>query len=145
MKKLFIYSLLASFFFITQVNAKENLFVQAKSKYDNKKLEDSKFLFQRNIVFNPKDAKSYLYLAKIYNSEKNEKEEIKNLKTALLLEPDNEEAVYMLIDIELKKSNFSEVKKLTENFKIICSTLCEKTETINKRLKNIEAKDELKQ
>ena len=145
MKKLFIYSLLASFFFITQVNAKENLFVQAKSKYDNKKLEDSKFLFQRNIVFNPKDAKSYLYLAKIYNSEKNEKEEIKNLKTALLLEPDNEEAFYMLIDIELKKSNFSEVKKLTENFKIICSTLCEKTETINKRLKNIEAKDELKQ
>ena len=145
MKKLFIYSLLASFFFITQVNAKENLFVQAKDKYDNKKLADSKFLFQRNIVFNPKDAKSYLYLAKIYNSEKNEKEEIKNLKTALLLEPDNEEAVYMLIDIELKKSNFSEVKKLTENFKIICSTLCEKTETINKRLKNIEAKDELKQ
>jgi len=145
MKKLFIYSLLASFFFITQVNAKENLFVQAKSKYDNKKLEDSKFLFQRNIVFNPKDAKSYLYLAKIYNSEKNEIEEIKNLKTALLLEPDNEEAVYMLIDIELKKSNFSEVKKLTENFKIICSTLCEKTKTINKRLKNIEAKDELKQ
>ena len=145
MKKLFIYSLLASFFFITQVNAKENLFVQAKSKYDNKKLEDSKFLFQRNIVFNPKDAKSYLYLAKIYNSEKNEIEEIKNLKTALLLEPDNEEAFYMLIDIELKKSNFSEVKKLTENFKIICSTLCEKTKTINKRLKNIEAKDELKQ
>ena len=145
MKKLFIYSLLASFFFITQVNAKENLFVQAKSKYDNKKLEDSKFLFQRNIVFNPKDAKSYLYLAKIYNFEKNEKEEIKNLKTALLLEPDNEEAFYMLIDVELKKSNFSEVKKLTENFKIICSTLCEKTKTINKRLKNIEAKDELKQ
>jgi len=145
MKKLFIYYLLASFFFITQVNAKENLFVQAKSKYDNKKLEDSKFLFQRNIVFHPKDAKSYLYLAKIYNSEKNEKEEIKNLKTALLLEPDNEEAFYMLIDIELKKSNFLEVKKLTENFKIICSTLCEKTETINKRLKNIEAKDELKQ
>ena len=66
MKKLFIYYLLASFFFITQVNAKENLFVQAKSKYDNKKLEDSKFLFQRNIVFNPKDAKSYLYF--IYSS-----------------------------------------------------------------------------
>ena len=51
----------------------------------------------------------------------------------------------MFEDIELKKSNFSEVKKLTENFEIICSTLCEKTETINKRLKNIEAKDELKQ
>jgi len=145
MKKLFIYSLLASFFFITQVNAKENLFVQAKSKYDNKKLEDSKFLFQRNIVFNPKDAKSYLYLAKIYNSEENERKEIKYLKTTLLLEPDNEEAMYMLIDIELKKSNFSEVKKLTKNFIIICSSFCDKTKSINKRLKNIEAKDESKQ
>ena len=145
MKKLFVSILLLCIFISTEVYAKENFFDEAKNKYDEKKLEDSKFLFQRNIVFNPKDAKSYLYLAKIYNSEKNEIEEIKNLKTALLLEPDNEEAVYMLIDIELKKSNFSEVKKLTENFKIICSTLCEKTETINKRLKNIEAKDELKQ
>ena len=134
MKKIFIYTLIVGFFFITQVNAKENLFAEAKNQYDNKKLGDSKFLFQRNIVFNPKDAKSYLYLAKIYNSEKNEKEEIKNLKTVLLLEPDNEEALYMLIDIELKKSNFSEVKKLAENFKIVCSTLCEKIEGINKRL-----------
>ena len=145
MKKLFISTLLLYLFLNIEGYAKENFFNEAKNKYDEKKLEDSKFLFQRNIVFNPKDAKSYLYLAKIYNSEKNEKEEIKNLKTTLLLEPDNEEAFYMLIDIELKKSNFSEVKKLTENFKIICSTLCEKTETINKRLKNIEAKDELKQ
>ena len=108
-------------------------------------MEDSKFLFQRNIVFNPKDAKSYLYLAKIYNSEENEREEIKYLKTTLLLEPDNEEALYMLIDIELKKSNFSEVKKLTKNFEIICSTLCDKTKNINERLKNIETKDESKQ
>ena len=83
--------------------AKENFFVEAKNKFDEKKLEDSKFLFQRNIVFNPKDAKSYLYLAKIYNFEENEKEEEKNLNTTLLLEPNNEEAMYMLINIYLKK------------------------------------------
>ena len=140
MKKLFIYSLLASFFFITQVNAKENLFVQAKSKYDNKKLEDSKFLFQRNIVFNPKDAKSYLYLAKIYNSEENEREEEKNLNTTLLLEPNNEEAMFMLINIRLKRSNYSEVKELKEKFLIICSNLCKKINSINESLKNIEPK-----
>ena len=145
MKKTFIYTLLVSFFFIIQVNAKENLFVEAKNQYDNKKLEDSKFLFQRNIVFNPKDAKSYLYLAKIYNSEENEKEEEKNLKTTLLLEPDNEEAMYMLINIELKKSNYSEVKSLIKDFTIICLKLCEKTKTINKNLKNIEPKNESKQ
>ena len=145
MKKLFVSILLLCIFISIEVYAKENFFDEAKSKYDEKKLEDSKFLFQRNIVFNPKDAKSYLYLAKIYNSEENEREEIKYLKTTLLLEPDNEEALYMLIDIELKKSNFSEVKKLTKNFEIVCSTLCDKTKNINERLKNIETKDEIKQ
>ena len=145
MKKLFISTLLLYLFLNIEGHAKENFFNEAKNKYDEKKLEESKFLFQRNIVFNPKDAKSYLYLAKIYNSEENEREEIKYLKTTLLLEPDNEEALYMLIDIELKKSNFSEVKKLTKNFEIICSTLCNKTKNINERLKNIETKDESKQ
>ena len=145
MKKLFVSILLLCIFINTEVCAKENFFEKAKNKYDEKKLEDSKFLFQRNIVFNPKDAKSYLYLAKIYNSEENEIKEIKYLKTTLLLEPDNEEAMYMLIDIELKKSNFSEVKKLTKNFEIICSTFCDKAKSINDRLKNIEAKDESKQ
>ena len=145
MKKLFVSILLLCIFISIEVYAKENFFDEAKNKYDEKKLEDSKFLFQRNIVFNPKDAKSYLYLAKIYNSEENERKEIKYLKTTLLLEPDNEEAMYMLIDIELKKSNFSEVKKLTKNFIIICSTFCDKTKSINERLKNIEAKNESKQ
>jgi len=145
MKKLFVSILLLCIFISTEVFAKENFFDEAKNKYDEKKLEDTKFLFQRNIVFNPKDAKSYLYLAKIYNSEENERKEIKYLKTTLLLEPDNEEAMYMLIDIELKKSNFSEVKKLTKNFIIICSSFCDKTKSINERLKNIEAKDESKQ
>ena len=145
MKKLFVSILLLCIFISTEVYSKENFFDEAKNKYDEKKLEDSKFLFQRNIVFNPKDAKSYLYLAKIYNSEENERKEIKYLKTTLLLEPDNEEAMYMLIDVELKKSNFSEVKKLTKNFIIICSSFCDKTKSINERLKNTEAKDETKQ
>ena len=102
-------------------------------------------MLERNIVFNPKDAKSYLYLAKIYNFEKNEREELKNLKTTLLLDPDNEEAMYMLIDIELEKSNFSEVRDLTKKFNIICSTFCEKIKSINERLENIEVKNESKQ
>ena len=127
------------------VIAKENFFNDAKNKFDEKKLEESKFLFQRNIVFNPKDAQSYLYLAKIYNSEENEKEEEKNLKSTLLLEPGNEEAMYMMINIELKKSNYSEVKSLIKDFIIICSKLCEKTKAINKNLKNIEPKNESKQ
>ncbi len=122
--------------------AEENFFEEAKNKFNEKKLEDSKFLLQRNIVFNPKDAKSYLYLAKIYNFQENEKEEEKNLNTTLLLEPDNEEAVYMLINIYLKKSNYLKIKELKENFLVICSNLCEKIKVIDEALKNIEPKNE---
>ena len=145
MKKSIFCILLFYLFFNIEGKAKENFFEKAKNKYDEKEMEDSKFLFQRNIVFNPKDAKSYFYLAKIYNFEKNEREELKNLKTTLLLDPDNEEAMYMLIDIELEKSNFSEVRNLTKKFNVICSTLCEKVKSINERLENIEAKNESKQ
>ena len=126
----------------TTVQAKENFFNEAKELYEEKKYKDSKFLFQRNIVFNPKDAKSYLYLAKIYKVEEDDKEEEKNLNVTLLLEPDNEEAMYMLIDMELKRSNFSKVKKMTKNFKVICSSLCDKTSSIEERLNNFEEKNE---
>ena len=142
MKKIFFLILLLNFFLNVTGKAEENFFKEAKSKYDNKQIEDSKFLFQRNIVFNPKDAKSYLYLAKIYNSEENESEELKNLKTTLQLDPDNEEAFYMLINIELEKSNFSEVKDLTKKFEIVCSKLCNKTKEIKEKLVDIEAKKE---
>ena len=122
--------------------SKENFFNEALELFKKEKYEDARFLFERNIVFNPKDAKSYLYLAKIYNFEENENEEFKNLKTTLLLEPGNEEALYMLIEMELKKSNFSKVKELRKKFKIICSSFCSKVKDINESLKNIEAKNE---
>ena len=144
MKKIISLIFLFCLFFKSEINAKENFFEEAKKNYDNKKMEISKFLFQRNIVFNPKDAKSYLYLAKIYNYEENENEEVKNLKTTLLLEPNNEEAMHMLINIELKKSNFSEVINLTKKFKLVCSKLCEKTKDIEERLKDIQANQENK-
>ena len=63
-----------------------------------------------------------------------------SLKTTLILAPDDEEAIYMLIDIELKKSNFSEVKNLTKKFELVCSKLCNKSKEIKERLENIEAK-----
>ena len=137
-KLIFLIFLFVNFY--SSLFSKENFFEEAKKKFDEKKLEDSKFLFQRNIVFNPKDAKSYLYLAKIFNFEKNEEEEEKNLNTTLLLEPSNEQAMYMLIEIELKRSNYSRVKKLRDDFEIICSDLCNKIQSINETLQNIEPK-----
>jgi tetratricopeptide (TPR) repeat protein len=138
---------LVSVFFISvtltnSVLAENSFFKEGKIKYNEKKYEESKFLFQRNIVFNPKDQNSYLYLAKIYKFEDNKKEEQKNINTVLLLNPKNEEANYLLMEIELKKSNYSKVKELAENFTKICNKLCDKKTLILKSLKNLEPKNE---
>ena len=122
--------------------AENTFFDEGKKKYNEKKYNESKFLFQRSIVFNPKEQKSYLYLAKIYKFEDNKKEEQKNINTVLLLDPKNEEANYLLMEIELKKSNYSKVKELVENFSKICDKLCDKKNSILESLKNLEPKNE---
>ena len=128
--------------FIGHASSENNFFLDAKKNYDEKKYDNSKFLFQRNIVFNPKDEDSYLYLAKIYDFEKNEQEQEKNINTVLLLNPKNEEAIYILMEIELKKSNYSKVRELEKNFTKVCIKLCSKKNLILQSLKNLEPKNE---
>ena len=122
--------------------AKNNFFEQGKKKFLEKEYETSKFFFQRGIVFNPKDINSYLYLAKIYNFEENKLEEEKNINTVILLDPKNEEAIYMLIKIELKNSNYLKVKELNETFSEVCTKLCKKKKSILEALKDLEPKNE---
>ena len=140
MRYLILIITLFLFTFIAKAN-ENNFFNEAKDLFEKEKYEDSKFLFHRNIVYNPKDSESYLYLAKIFKIEEDTRQEEKNIKTTLLLDPKNEEAMFLLIDIELERSNFSKVKELKKNFEIICSTLCEKKASIDERLKNFEKKD----
>ena len=142
MYKLIKYFLIIFLILTFKVNSKENFLEDAKKLFNKGKIEESKFLFQRNIVFNPKDYESYLYLAKIFEKEDNEIEEDKNINTTLLLEPNNEEAMYMLIDIKLEKSDISKVKELREKFEIICSSLCSKLDSIDLRLSDIDVKNE---
>jgi tetratricopeptide (TPR) repeat protein len=122
--------------------SENNFFEEGKKKFKEEKYEDSKFLFQRSLVFNPKDKNSYLYLAKIYSVEDNIKEQEKNINTVILLDPINEEAIYMLMEIELKKSNYVKVEELKELFTKICKNLCEKKYLIEDSLKNLEPKNE---
>ena len=122
--------------------SKENFFNEALELFKKEKYEDARFLFERNIVFNPKDANSYLYLAKIYNQEKDQIKEEKNLEATLLIEPKNEEAILMLMKIALEKSNYSKVKDLSENFIKVCKKLCEENKNILDSLANLEPKNE---
>mgnify|MGYP006111857511 FL=1 len=137
-----ITALLMFLYLANSALAENSFFEEGKKKYDEKKYEESKFLFQRSIVFNPKESDSYLYLAKIYKNEDNKKEEEKNINTVLLLDPKNEEANYLLIEIELKKSNYSKVRELAENFSKVCNKLCDKKKLILESLENLEPQNE---
>ena len=122
--------------------ADENYYDQAVKEFDKKEYDKAKFLLERNIVFNPKDAKSYLYLAKIFKEKENKKEEEKNLNTTLLLDPSNEDATLRLMDIAVENSNYSEVKELSEKFVKICKSLCKENERILESLKDLEPKND---
>ena len=131
MNKIFKLIILIYFTLISNLAfSKENFFDEALKMYQSKKYEDARFMLERNIVFNPKDAKSYLYLAKIYNHEENQKKEEYNLETALLIEPNNEEVILMLMKIALKKSNYSKVKDLSQTFVKVCDKLCDENNEI---------------
>ena len=121
--------------------SKESFFDEGLKLYKDKKYEDARFMFERSIVFNPKDSKSYLYLAKIYNIEEDQKKEEKNLEATLLIEPDNEEAILMTMKIALEKSNYSKVKDLSKTFTKVCKKLCEENKGILETLANIEPKN----
>ena len=122
--------------------ASEKFFEKGLTLYENKKFDDAKFMFERSIVFNPKDSNSYLYLAKIYNHQEDQDKEEKNLDATLLIEPKNEEAILMLMKIGLKRSNYSKVKDLSKTFTEVCKKLCNENKEILETLANIEPKNE---
>ena len=120
--------------------ANENFFNKGLELYNDKKYEEARFMFERSIVFNPKDSNSYLYLAKIYDEKEDQIKAEKNLDATLLIEPDNEEAILMTMKIALEKSNYSKVKDLSNTFTQVCKKLCEENKGILEALANIEPK-----
>ena len=142
MIRLFILQVLIIFLFISNnsIASNKNVFEDAKIYFEKKDYSKSKFLFQKFLVFNPKDHLSYLYLAKIYKEEDNKNETEKNLNTTLLLNPKNEEALFMLIELQLERSNFTKAKELNEKFSLICSKLCNNKSIIDEKIKNLEPK-----
>ena len=139
-KKTLLLYLIINFFNISSGN--ENFFNKGLKLYEVEKYDEARFMFERSIVFNPKNSNSYLYLAKIYNYEENQKKEEKNLETTLLIDPANEEAILMLMKIALEESNYSKVKKLSKRFTKVCKNLCKKNKQILKDLENLEPKNE---
>ena len=129
--------LLTFLIFFTSLNAEISNYQKGKNLFKEKKFDLAKFKFEQDIVFNPKNENSYLYLAKIYKFKKNDDLEETNLKTVILLNPKNEEAILNLTFLKIRKSNYSESKKLIKTFKKIWKNLCEQSSNLQNQLDNI--------
>ena len=128
-KILFIYSFLIS----SGVAKESNYFKKGIELFQKKEFDKSKILFERDLVFNPRSEKSYLFLAKIFEKDENDEEQEHNLNNVLLLNPINDEAIYMLTLLKIKQSNYEEAKELIDKFTLVCKSFCSKeTEIKNK-------------
>ena len=122
----------------TTVSTKENFFTEGVKLFEQKKYLDSKFKFEQDIVFNPKSEFSYLYLAKIFNKENNDDLEEQNLNVVILLNPKNEEALYLLTLLRIKKSDYDKSQQLLEKFEKVCNKICDKKVELISKLKSLE-------
>lgn len=131
-------SLLSIIFILNfnNVSAKSTYFESGKKLYDDKNYNDSKFFFEKDIVFNPKSENSYLYLAKIFKEEEKDDLEENNLNTVLLLNPKNEEAIYLLALLSIKKSNFTKANELIATLTTVCEKLCGTRVELQEKLDN---------
>ena len=117
---------------------KENFFSEGVKLYNEKKFPESKFKFEQDIVFNPKSENSYLYLAKIFKERKNDELQEQNLNTVILINPKNEEALYLLTLLNIKKSDYEKSDKLIKKFNKVCKKICEKKSELILKLKTLE-------
>ena len=135
MNKIFLLFLLC--FFSTNLLSKESndYFKKGQENFNKKNMEKAKLNFEKDIVRNTKNIKSYLYLAKIHKEKENNREFEKNLKTVLILDPKNEEALYLLITKKIKDADYDFAREKYKIFSKFCIKLCSKKNKIDRLIK----------
>ena len=137
--KIFKFSIIF-FFFTFKVIANTQYFNEGLNLYEEKKLNEAKFKFEQDIVFNPKSEMSYLYPAKIFKSLDKIDLAEQNLNTVILLNPKNEEAIYNLAKLKLDLSDYKMSKELNEKLKIICKKFCKQSLKLKLEIENLSKK-----
>ena len=138
-KKFFLIKTFIIYFFLLSngFTAQTNYFKEGRALFESKEFVKSKIFFEKDIVFNPRSEKSYLYLAKIFNKDENDEEQETNLNNVLLLNPQNDEAIYMLALLKIKQSDYQQAKELIDTFILVCKSFCSKKNEIQEKLKKL--------
>ena len=134
-KNFFLIKVFVIFLFLSSngMPKQQSYFEEGIKLFQKKEYDKSKILFERDIVFNPKSEKSYLYLAKIFYADDNDQEQEINLHNVLLLNPQNDEAIYMLVLLKIKQSDYDGAKELINKFKLVCKSFCSKRAEIQEK------------
>ena len=65
-----------------------------------------------------------------------------NLKNVLLINPQNDEAIYKLALLKIKQSDFDQAKELMNNFKLVCQSFCSKEDELKEKFNKSLPEDE---
>ncbi len=117
---------------IVEAKADEDYFNKALNLFNKNNYLEAKYYFEKSIAFNPKDEKSYLYLAKISKINKDQVGEDNFLNTVLFLNPKNEEALYSRILLNINEADFKKAQDQILVFSKICKKLCSKQNDLSK-------------
>ena len=132
--------LLFSIFLNNILFAKTEYFQTGVDLFNQKKFKQAKFKFEQDIVLNPKNEPSYLYLSKIFNIQDNDTQEEQNLNTVILLNPNNEEALYQLAKLKLTNSDYKKSTEFNKRLKLICKNFCDQSDKLKIEIENLSKK-----
>jgi len=138
-KNYFLIKIFVIYLFLNSVGIgkESDYFAKGMEHFKKKEFNKSKIFFERDLVFNPKSEKSYLYLAKIFREKNNNVQQEINLNNVLLLNPKNDEAIYMLTLIKIEQSNYNQAKKLIATFVLVCESFCSKKNEIQEKMEKL--------
>jgi tetratricopeptide (TPR) repeat protein len=102
--------------------------------FNEKDYKEAKYYFEKDIVFNTKNEKSYLYLSKISALNKDSIQQKIYLDTILVLNPKNEEALYLKILLNIEEGDFKKAQESNLIFAKVCKELCSKKNDLSKMI-----------
>ena len=133
MKKLATFIIINILIFNSHVFASsQKYFDEALSFYNEGKIDEATFLFEKSAVFNPKNTESYVYLGYLNKELENPEKANHYFIIALTLQPDNLELNYLVGEYFYNNKDNDSYNEYVSNLEILCPDGCEYLDQIKK-------------
>jgi len=133
MKKLATFIIINILVFNSHVFASsQKYFDEALSFYNEGKMDEATFLFEKSAVFDPKNTESYVYLGYLNKELENLDKANHYFIIALTLQPDNLELNYLVGEYFYNNKDNDSYNEYVSNLEILCPDGCEYLDQIKK-------------